>query len=213
MALIISQTFSGLQAKDLVDYIDPFIGTGAQGKDFPGASMPFGMAKVSPDTVTAGVISYLYSDKMVSGFSFNHIGGADGGELANLLTMATTGPLHTYWGQKGKPGTGYQSAFTKKTETATAGYYAVTLDDYNIKAEATAALHSGILRFTFPANEQSRIQIDLSHRHDGTSLHQTVKVVDDHTIEGRIDCPGRGAVGALGILPIRSIIIWNSASP
>ena len=182
----------GVRGKDAVDYIDPFIGTGHAGKDFPGASTPFGMTKVSPDTATAGVVSYSYTDKTVSGFSFTHIGGADGGELANLLTMATTGPLHTYWGQRGKPGTGYQSAFSKNSETASAGYYAVTLDDSQIRAEATAAPHSGILRFTFPENQQSRIQIDLSHRHDGTSLHQTVKVTDDHTIEGSIDCPAAG---------------------
>lgn len=225
LLLIFSQSVSELWAKDAVDYIDPFIGTGSQGKDFPGASTPFGMAKVSPDTVTAGVISYLYSDKMVSGFSFNHIGGADGGELANLLTMATGGPLRTYWGQKGKPGTGYQSSFSKNSEKASAGYYAVTLDDYGIHAEATAAPHSGILRFTFPENELSRIQIDLSHRHDGTSLHQAVKVTDDHTIEGAIDCPWQGGGWRFGRTsytlyyhlefskPLTKVGVWNATLP
>ena len=138
------------------------------------------------------MVSYSYADKTVSGLSFTHIGGADGGELANALTMATTGPLHTFWGHKGKTGTSYESSFSHQTESASAGYYAVTLDDYKIRAEATAAPHSGMLRFTFPQNDQSRIQIDLSHRHDGTSTHQTVKVTNDHTIEGAIDCPAVG---------------------
>ncbi len=214
-----------LRAKDAVDYIDPFIGTGSQGKDFPGASTPFGMAKVSPDTVTAGVVSYYYSDKTVSGFSFTHIGGADGGELANLLTMATIGPLHTYWGQKGKSGTGYLSSFSKKSETASAGYYAVTLDDYHIHVECTAAAHSGMLRFTFPENSQSRIQIDLSHRNDGTSLHQTVKVTDDHSIEGQINCPAEGGGWRFGATsytlyyhlefskPFAKVGVWDAALP
>ncbi len=227
-AIFLLLFFNGLcalVAKEPVDYIDPFIGTGSQGKDFPGASTPFGMAKVSPDTVTAGVVSYYYSDKTLSGFSFNHIGGADGAELANLLTTATTGPLHTYWGQRGKAGTGYCSAFSKNTETASAGYYAVTLDDYNIRAEATAAPHSGMLRFTFPENAASRIQIDLSHRNDGTSLHQSVKMTDDHTIEGVVDCPWQGGGWRFGHTsytlyyhmefsrPITKVGVWSATLP
>ena len=180
-----------LQAKEAVDYIDPFIGTGHQGKDFPGATTPFSMVKLSPDARTSG-FSYFYSDKTIQGFSFTHLGGADGGELGNVMVTPTTGPLKTYWGAAGKPGSGYLSAFSKSTEQASAGYYAVTLDDYKVRAEATAAPHSGILRFTFPENAQSRVQIDLSHRTDGTSLYQTVKVTDDHTIEGEIDCPHTG---------------------
>ena len=141
------------------------------------------MVKLSPDTGNG--VGYYYSDTRIQGFSFTHLGGADGAELGNVLVSATTGPLHTYWGQIDKVH-GYYSGFAKSTEQASAGYYAVTLADYNIRAEATAAPHSGMLRFTFPDNEQSRIQIDLSHRNGGSSFHQTVKVVDDHTIEGEI---------------------------
>jgi predicted alpha-1,2-mannosidase len=224
-ALVLSQGVPQLWAKEPIDYIDPFIGTGAAGKDFPGASTPFGLVKLSPDTNTAGVISYSYFAKTVAGFSFTHIGGADGGELANALTMATTGPLHTYWGQPGKPGTGYESPFSKQTESASAGYYAVTLDDSKIRVEATAAPHSGMLRFTFPQNDQSRIQIDLSHRHDGTSTHQTVKVTNDHTIEGTIDCPAAGGGWRFGPTsytvyyhiefskPFSKVGVWSATLP
>ena len=79
-----------------------------------------------------------------------------------------------------------------QTEVAEAGYYAVTLDDYKIRAEMTAAPRAGILRFTFPQSEQSRIQIDLARRIGGTSTRQYVKVVDDHTIEGWMKCPPEG---------------------
>ena len=182
-------SLSALAAKDAVDYVDPFIGTGHNGKDFPGATVPFSMVKLSPDE--GGNISYRYGAKFIQGFSFTHLGGADGGELGNVLVTPTTGPLSTSGGG-GKPGLRYGSNFSKSTEQATAGYYAVTLDEYQTRAEMTVAPHSGILRFTFPENAQSRIQIDLSHRNGGTSLHQTCKVIGDHTIEGQIDCTPAG---------------------
>ena len=76
-----------------MDYVDPFIGTGGQGKDFPGANVPFSMVKLSPDTVVTGPASYYYSDKTIQGFSFTHLGGADGGELGNFLVMPTSSPM------------------------------------------------------------------------------------------------------------------------
>jgi predicted alpha-1,2-mannosidase len=208
-----------------IDYIDPFIGTGHDGKDFPGASTPFGMVKLSPDTQAGGPVSYSYGSHAVQGFSFTHIGGADGGDLANLTTMATTGPLHTYWSNSRKPGTSYASAIDKASEVASAGYFAVTLSDYGVRAEATAAPHSGILRFTFPAQQLSRIQIDLSRRNDGTSQHQTVTMTDDHTIEGMVVCTPDGGgwrFGPTGYTlyyhlefskPIRSPGTWSATLP
>ncbi len=214
---------SALQAKPPIDYIDPFIGTGRQGKDFPGASIPFSMVKINPATNRG--MGYSYQDKTIQGFGFDQLGGADGGELGNFLVMATTGPLKTYGGD-GKPGSGFLSAFSKSTEKASAGYYAVTLDDYKVRAEATVATHSGILRFTFPENTQSRIQVDLSHRNAGTSLHQTVKMVDDHTIEGMMVYTGAGGGWTFGgstrytayyhaefSKPFTNYGVWSAALP
>ena len=79
---------------------------------------------------------------------------------------------------------GYRSAYNKVTETAKAGYYSVyELTDYKIKVESSATPHCGILRFTYPSNDQSRIQIDLARRVGGTSTSQYIKVVDDYTIQ------------------------------
>ena len=94
------------------------------------------------------------------------------GDLGNFMVMPTTGPLKTFYGETDKPGTGYLSAYSHSSKKASAGYYAVTLDDYKVRAEMTAASHSGILRFTFAKNPQSRIQIDLGRRVSGTSLRQ-----------------------------------------
>lgn len=182
-------------ATEPIDYVDPFIGTGSQGKTFPGATTPAGMVQLSPDTITGGDngSGYRHYHHTIQGFSFTHMSGVGWyGDLGNFLVMPTTGPLRTFYGQTDHPGTGYLSRFSNSTEVAQAGYYAVTLEDYQVRAEVTAAPHSGILRFTFPESSQSRIQIDLARRVGGTSLHQMVKVINDHTIEGLIECTPKG---------------------
>ena len=181
--------------KDPVDYVSPIIGTGDFGANYPGAVTPDGMVQLSPDTITGGknTAGYRSFHKTIQGFSFTHMSGVGWyGELGNFLVMPTTGPLKTWYGDTDQPGTGYLSSFSKDSEVAEAGYYAVMLDNYKVRVEATAAPHSGILRFKFGANPQSRIQIDLARRVGGTSLRQSVKVIDDHTIEGFIECTPEG---------------------
>jgi predicted alpha-1,2-mannosidase len=217
-------------AKDPVDYIDPFIGTGQQGKTFPGAATPAGMVQLSPDTITGGDngSGYRHYHHTIEGFSFTHLSGVGWyGDLGNFLVTPSTGPLKTYYGETDQPGSGYLSRFSHESETAQAGYYAATLDDYKIRAEMTAAPHSGILRFTFPENSASRIQIDLARRVGGTSLHQSVKVTDEHTIEGLMECTpdgggwGHGAGHARYNVyfhaefskPIRNCGVWSATLP
>jgi len=184
--------FRTVHAKDAVDYVDPFIGTGRSGSTYPGAVTPGGMVQLSPDTGN-GSSGYRHRDTTIQGFSFTHMSGVGWyGDLGNFLVMPTTGELHTWYGETGHPGSGYLSRFTNSSEIAEAGYYAVTLDDYKIRAEAAAAPRSGMLRFTFPENKLSRIQIDLGRRIGGTSLKQSVKVVGDNAIEGRIECKPDG---------------------
>jgi putative alpha-1,2-mannosidase len=195
---------SPLSAKDPADFVNPFIGAGSMegifrnschGKNFPGAATPNGMVQLSPDTITGGDNGggYSFVHTTIQGFSFNHMSGVGWyGDLGNFEVMATTGPLKTWCGETDKPGSGYLSTMDKTTEVAQAGYYAVTLKDYAIRAEVTAAPHSGMLRFTFPENTNSRIQIDLARRIGGTSLSQSVKVVGTNAIEGAIVCTPEG---------------------
>ena len=188
-----------------VDYIDPMIGASTSveaagvlhglGKTFPGATTPFGLVQLSPDTITGGDNGpgYSYHHKTIEGFSFTHMSGIGWfGELGNFLVMPTTGDLKTACGQISQPEEGYRSRFSHDDEVARAGYYAVTLSDYGIRAEMTAAKHSGILRFTYPKADLSRIQIDLARRIGGTSTQQYIKVVDSHTIQGWMKCPPEG---------------------
>lgn len=190
---------------DNAKYVNPFIGASTNvgdagvyhglGKTFPGATTPYGMVQVSPNTITGGDNGSGYSDehRSIEGFAFTQMSGVGWfGDLGNFLVMPTTGAMKTNSGTLDNPDAGYRSRYDKKSEQASAGYYSVFLSDYKVKAEATAALHSGMLRFTFPANKQSRIQIDLARRVGGTSTAQYVKVIDENTIEGWMKCTPEG---------------------
>ncbi len=187
---------------ELADCVNPFIGSitqsrarrsASQGKTTPACTTPYGLVQLGPDSVTGGDngSGYNHEHTTLQGFSFTHLSGVGWyGDLGNFLVTPATGPLRTSYGETDKPGTGYLSR--KTNEIARAGYYAVTLADYGIRAEMTAAPHSGILRFTYPAAERSRIQVDLARRVGGTSVRQAVKVVGDRVIEGWMRCTGEG---------------------
>lgn len=202
-AIIGSAITAGAQTP--ASYVNPFIGASTStkaagtyhglGKTFPGADTPFGMVQVSPNTITGGDngSGYSYEHTSIEGFAFTQMSGIGWyGDLGNFLVMPTAGKLKTSAGTVDHPEGGYRSIYLKASEKASAGYYAVKLTDNNIKAEMTAAPHSGILRFTFPKNNQSRIQIDLARRVGGTSTLQSVKVVNDHAIEGWMKCTPDG---------------------
>lgn len=187
------------------NYVNPFIGASSSvgaagiyhglGKTFPGAATPFGMTQLSPNTITGGDNGNGYSDehRSIEGFAFTQMSGVGWyGDLGNFLVMPSQGELHTSAGTLDKPENGYRSAYDKQSEKASPGYYSVQLTDHQIKAEATAAPHSGMLRFTFPANAQSRIQVDLARRVGGTSTLQSVELLDDHTIAGWMKCTPEG---------------------
>lgn len=226
--------------KQAVDYIDPIIGAityGKKSKDahgfgktFPGAATPFGLVQLSPDTFTGGDngSGYSYEHPTMEGFSFTHMSGVGWfGDLGNFLVTPTTGKLQTNRGVPEDPESGYRSRFTHDTEITKAGYYAVTLDDYKVKAELTSASRAGIIRFTYPENDSSRIQIDLSRRVGGTSTEQYIQVVDEHTIQGWMKCPpegggwGAGAGNADYVVyfycqfskPLKDYGIWSAQLP
>ncbi len=194
---------------DAARYVNPFIGASTStaaagvyhglGKTFPGATTPFGMVQVSPNTITGGDNSpgYSYEHTTIEGFAFTQMNGVGWfGELGNLLVMPTTGPLQKIAGKEDGSIAGYRSHYDKTTETARAGYYAADLTDYGIRVESSATPHCGIQRFTFPENDLSRIQIDLARRVGGTSERQYVEVIDDRTIAGWMKCtPATGGWG------------------
>lgn len=196
------QTSAGAEPAALVN---PFIGASTStdaagvyhglGKTFPGAATPFGMVQVSPNTITGGDNAPGYSNEHTSieGFALTQMSGTGwNGDLGNFLVMPVTGELKTSAGTAGNPDAGYRSRYSKESETASAGYYSVVLSDYGIRAEMTATTRCGMYRFTFPQNQQSRIQVDLARRVGGTSTLQEVKVIGENTIAGWMQCPPEG---------------------
>lgn len=204
-ALLMGVSSIAAAQKEPVDYINPFIGASTSiakagdgaglGKTFPGAATPFGLVQLSPNTITGGDngSGYSYEHTTIEGFAFTQMSGVGWyGDLGNFLVMPTTGPLKTFAGKENGQHPGYRSHYDKQSERAEAGYYATQLTDYQVRAEATAAPHSGILRFTYPAGKQSRIQIDLARRVGGTSTEQYIEVVNAHTIRGWMKCTPEG---------------------
>ena len=198
------------ETQDLTLWVDPFIGASTSteaagvyhglGKTFPGATTPFGMVQVSPNTITGGDNSpgYSYEHTTIEGFAFTQMSGVGWfGELGNLLTMPTTGSeLHTLAGREDGSIAGWRSRYDKQSEQARPGWYSVHLTDYDITVESSATPHCGILRFTYPQADTARIQIDLARRVGGTAERQAIRVEDDRTISGWIRCtPQTGGWG------------------
>ena len=193
------------QAHDFTHDVNPFIGASTSidaagvlhglGKTFPGAATPFGAVQVSPNTITGGDNGpgYSYEHKTIEGFAMTQMSGIGWyGDLGNFLVMPTTGTLHKIAGREDGSLQGYRSSYSKESESARAGYYSVMLDRYHIQAEATATPHCGLLRFTYPRHDQSRIQIDLARRVGGTSTEQYIHILDAQTIEGWMRCTPEG---------------------
>jgi predicted alpha-1,2-mannosidase len=189
-----------LSTENNADSINPLIGASTskelgEGKTFPGPATPFGMVQLGPDTVTGGdnAPGYSYEHTTIEGFSYTRMSGVGWyGDFGNLMTMPMVGGFKAASGRPDHPGEGWRCRYDHSSEIAQCGYYAVTLADYGIRAELTAAPHAGILRFTFPKSNESRIHIDLARRIGGTSTHQYIKVVDDHAVEGWVRCPEQG---------------------
>jgi predicted alpha-1,2-mannosidase len=189
--------------QDPVDYIKPMIGTSGSkrcGRTIPGPYIPFGMVQLSPDTRTGrgSTNGYSYFEDTIEGFSVNHMSGVGWhGSLGNFQVMPTTGKIKFHSGSNSydlyqDKSEGWKSKFSHDNETAEAGYYNVLLEKYNILSELTCTQRTGMLRFTFPESDSSRIQIDLARKIGGYSGLQHNYVVDNGTIKGMIKCWGEG---------------------
>ena len=162
---------------DLTKYVNPFIGTGGHGHTYPGASVPFGMVQLSPDTRLSGwdgCGGYHYSDSIIYGFTHTHLSGTGVPDYCDILIMPTSGDIN--FNNKE-----YSSSFQHKNETATAGYYSVMLDKFHIKAELTATKRAGFHKYTFNGYNSNFI-IDLKHRNE--VLESNIKFVNNQEICG-----------------------------
>ncbi len=177
-----------VEKKDFVDYVNPFIGTGGHGHTFPGATVPFGMVQLSPDTKTDDwdhCSGYHYSDSTILGFSMTHLSGTGIGDYGDFRFVPQTGKLKLYQADKKNGYDGYFSHFDKKNEKAEAGYYSVFLDDYKVNVELTATRRAGFQRYTFENGDTANILVDLQQ---GVVSYQVldaeVRIINDREIAG-----------------------------
>ncbi|MDR0294789.1 MAG: hypothetical protein LBH91_01150 [Prevotellaceae bacterium] len=144
----------------LISYVNPMIGTDDAGHTYPGATLPFGMVQLSPDTKFSGwqgCSGYHYEDSLIYGFSHTHLSGTGCEDYCDVLVVPQIGEIR--WVNED-----YKSVFRRETEKASPGYYAVTLDRYGIRAELTVTARVGMHKYTFQNTNQGYILIDLKHR-------------------------------------------------
>lgn len=168
--------------KPLTSYVNTFIGTGGHGHTYPGATMPFGMIQLSPDTRLDGwdgCSGYHYSDDYIYGFSHTHLSGTGVSDYGDILLMPTN-TINFNNGANGKAG--YGSHFSHEKETATPGYYQVHLADTDINVELTVTPRAGMHKYIFPAAEHQIVMVDLMHR--DKVLDAKIEIVSDTEIQG-----------------------------
>src|SRR5574337_564268 len=172
-------------------YVDVFVGTVGHGHTFPGATVPWGMLQLSPDTNDFGwdaCSGYHEADGSIMGFSHTHLSGTGASDMLDVLVMPAQGPVLLDPGARGlpdelyysrydaaahgshlaadvvaHPGKGYRSRFDKASEHAVPGYYEVHLTDHDILAELTATARVGLHRYTFHRPGPAHLLVDLAH--------------------------------------------------
>lgn len=172
--------------------VDPLIGTGGHGHVYPGASLPFGMVQLSPDTDMSrwdACSGYYYDDTTLLGFSHTHLSGTGIADLMDLLVMPFIGQTQLKSGTREMPEGSYRVRLDHTREHAVPGYYSLLLDS-GIFCELTAAERAGIHRYTFPAGAETRLLLDWRHgaQDDEATLTRVadarLKMVGNDTLVG-----------------------------
>jgi len=195
-------SFNDENIPDLIPYVNPFIGTKNMGHTYPGATAPFGMVQLSPETNLQPMFlkngaynkdtykycsGYQYSDSTIFGFSHTHFSGTGHSDLGDFLVMPTIGELTLEPGDANKPRSGFHSQFSHKNEYAEPGYYEVELEDYNIKAQLTTSERVGFHQYSFPKTDSAHIILDLIagiYNYDDKNVWTFVRVENDTLITG-----------------------------
>lgn len=171
-----------VRTRQLAHIVNPFIGTDFTGNTYPGAQAPHGLVQLSPDNGLSGwdrIAGYFYPDSTIAGFSHTHLSGTGAGDLYDISFMPVVEPV-----RKSRGALGVHSRFSHSSERAHAGYYRVTLADYNIDVELTATEHCGIQRYRWPGGE-GKVILNLAKAMNWDATQQVkLQVVDSVTVRG-----------------------------
>ncbi|WP_223845543.1 GH92 family glycosyl hydrolase [Flavobacterium selenitireducens] len=178
ISLLLLSVSTASLSQNLHKHVNPLIGTGGHGHTFPGATAPFGMVQLSPDTRIDGSWDgcggYHYSDSVIYGFSHTHLSGTGVSDYGDIMLMPTMG-------EPSLRHESYSSAFSHQNESVSAGYYAVKLDKFGIEAKLTTSTRVGFHQYKFPKAGQANIILDLNHR--DLLLTGEVRIINEKTIE------------------------------
>ena len=206
---------TGAGSGDLTSYVDPFIGTNYFGNTFPGATLPFAMVQLSPDTYNDGwshAAGYKWPDSSIMGFTHRHLSGVGMVALGDILVMPTVNSeTQMEPGTREDPDAGYRSRFSHDKEIAEPGYYCVCLEDYDVKAELTVTKRVGLHRYTFPETKDAHIIFDMGHilgKQSDDPSH--IEILNDTTIQGYKTSP-QGTLYFVAVFsePFTSYGTWN----
>ncbi len=186
--------------KTPVEYVNPFIGTGGEGHTYPGATVPFGMVQLSPDSRTRFFrqsfpycAGYRYEDSVVSGFSHTHFSGTGHSDLGDVLVMPYAGNPDPQEKERILSGYTkdslplYYSKISHSEEKASPGYYMVELKTPGIKAELTATTRTGFHRYTYKSGQDAAFILDLVssiYNYDGKVIFSQIRVENNQLITG-----------------------------
>lgn len=201
LTFLLQQTVMAQHKEALLQYVDPTIGTQNMGHTYPGATVPFGMVQLSPDTDTVPYsvngqynpevyrycAGYQYEDSTIVGFSHTHFNGTGHSDLGDFLIMPTVGPLKLKPGTAKNTAEGFRSRFSHKTEEAKPNYYRVKLKDYDVLAELTTSTRVGFHQYTFPKTDNAHIILDMMHgiyNYPKKNRWSYLRVINDSTVVG-----------------------------
>jgi len=180
--------------------VNVFIGTGGDGHTFPGATRPFGMVQLSPDTQVRHfrqsypwASGYNYADNSILGFSHTHFSGSGHSDLGDVLLMPYSGETKLDPGYPERPFSGYRSRFSHEQEQAEPGYYAVRLKDHEVDVELTASERVGLHRYRFGKDVPAKVILDLRqsiYDYGGKNLWSRLRVRDAVTLTGMRETRG-----------------------
>ncbi len=190
-AVLLSACSTATQKNDGTDYtayVNPFIGTDGHGHTFPGAVVPHGMIQPSPDTRIDGwdaCSGYHYSDSTINGFSQTHLSGTGCADYGDILIMPTVGEQVIHPQDFTLQALPYASGFSHERETAEPGYYSVWLERYKVQTEITSTARAALYRFTYPAEGDAGLIIDLDYSIQRQKNRDMIlEVVNDTEVRG-----------------------------
>jgi predicted alpha-1,2-mannosidase len=167
--------------------VNPFVGTSGFGNVYPGSQIPFGGIQISPDTdkdYYDAASGYKYDHLTIMGFSLTHLSGTGIPDLGDFLFIPGTGKKRFTPGTHENPEDGYRSRYSHEREWASPNYYGVDLLDYDVKAEMTSGLRSGIFKFTFPKTDSAFVMVDMDHVQWFKTVWAQFRIENDSTICG-----------------------------